>query len=173
MSTTASSCTSRWSGEHCDCAARGSYSPLLSRAFDTSRLAFVWDGLRDAFVAHVLDPEIMDVRLVDKAREKLGARFKAADEPALGDRRFRDVHLRALVLPFGFMPWRRCLCLHAHMARDQAARMGWLPPFDFEDFWSEGTSGAAKVQLWLSAHAVEQPFAEETETSEPGSEGPG
>ena len=86
----------------------------------------------------------------------------------MGDLCFRDVHLKALVLPFGFMPWRRCLCFHAHMARDQAARLalGWLPPFEFEDFWSDGTSGVEKVQLWLNALAVEQSFAEVTETSE-------
>ena len=147
-------------------ASRGLYSPPLSRAFDTSRLAFVWDGSHNAFFAHVLDPGIMDVRLVDKAKEKLQARYRADDEPVLGGRCFRDVHLKALVLPFGFMPWRRCLCFQAHMAREQAARLGWLPPFDFEDFWSEGTSGIEKVQLWLSALAVEQSFAEETETSE-------
>lgn len=129
------------------------YKPL-EWAFDTSRLAFVWDGARGAFVAHVLDPNILDVRLVDKAKAVLKERHKTGDEDVLRDRCFRDVHGTALVLPLGFSPWRRCLCLHAHLARDEALRRKWLTSdeeFRFDDFWSEDMSGVEKVRHWLSA----------------------
>ncbi len=115
---------------------------------------FVWDGARGSFVAHVLDPGILDVRLVDKAMDELKARYKTEDAAILGDRCFRDVHGTALVLPLAFMPWRRCLCFHAHLARDEALRREWLKngeEFQFEDFWSEGVSSIEKVRLWLSA----------------------
>jgi hypothetical protein len=129
------------------------YKPL-EWAFDTSRLVFVWDGARSSFVAHVLDPNILDVRLVDKAQAELKERHKTGDEAILGDRCFRDVHGIALVLPLAFSPWRRCLCFHAHLARDEALRRAWLKTgedFQFEDFWSEGVSSIEKVRIWLSA----------------------
>ncbi len=129
------------------------YKPL-EWAFDTSRLVFVWDGARGSFVAHVLDPTILDVQLVDKAKAVLKERYKTGDEAILGDRCFRDVHGNALVLPLAFSPWRRCLCFHAHMARNEALRREWLKngeEFQFEDFWSEGVSSIEKVRLWLSA----------------------
>ena len=113
------------------------YKPL-EWAYDTSRLAFTWDGERSSFVAHVLDPSILDVRLVDKAQTELKERYKTGAEQAiLGDRCFRDVHGSALVLPHAFSPWRRCLCFHAHAARDEALRRSWLTSgddFQFEDF---------------------------------------
>ena len=145
------------------------YKPL-EWAFDTSRLAFTWDGDRSSFVAHVLDPNILDVRLVDKAQAELKERYKIGDEAILGDRCFRDVHGSALVLPHAFSPWRRCLCFHAHTARDEALRQSWLTSgddFQFEDFWSEGVSGIEKVRLWLSAQQ-QHPLAEAEESESEG-----
>lgn len=139
------------------------YKPL-QWAFDTSRLVFVWDGSRDAFVAHVLDADILQVRLAEKAKVLLGLRYRQQDEAIVGEVCFQDVHLKALTLPLGFTPWRRCLCFHAHMARDQAARRGWLDKqqFEFDDFWSEDLNGVDKVRLWLSAQAECRSLAEET-----------
>ena len=143
------------------------YKPL-EWAFDTSRLVFIWDGARGSFVAHVLDPNILAVRLVDKAQAELKERYKTDDEAILGDRCFRDVHGVALVLPLAFSPWRRCLCFHAHAARDEALRRAWLTSvedFQFEDFWSEGVNGMEKVRLWLSAQQRHPLFeAEESES---------
>ena len=143
------------------------YKPI-EWAFDTSRLVFVWDGGRGSFVAHVLDPNILDVQLVDKAQAELKERYKTGDEAILGDRCFRDVHGSALVLPLAFSPWRRCLCFHAHLARDEALRRGWLKSgeeFQFDDFWSEGVSGVEKVRLWLSAQQ-QHPLLEDAERSD-------
>ena len=143
------------------------YKPI-EWAFDTSRLVFVWDGGRGSFVAHVLDPNILDVQLVDKAQAELKERYKTGDEAILGDRCFRDVQGSALVLPLAFSPWRRCLCFHAHLARDEALRRGWLKSgeeFEFDDFWSEGVSGVEKVRLWLSAQQ-QHPLFEEAEGSD-------
>jgi hypothetical protein len=78
------------------------------------------------------------------------------------------VHGSALVLPLAFSPWRRCLCFHAHLARDEALRQGWLKSdeeFQFDDFWSEGVSGVEKVRLWLSAQQ-QHPLLEDAEGSD-------
>ena len=143
------------------------YKPI-EWAFDTSRLVFIWDGARNSFVAHILDPSILAVRLVEKAKAVLKERYKTGDEAILGDRCFRDVHGSALVLPLAFSPWRRCLCFHAHLARDEALRQGWLKSgeeFQFDDFWSEGVSGVEKVRLWLSAQQ-QHPLLEDAEGSD-------
>ena len=142
------------------------YKPL-EWAYDTSRLTFVWDGDRNSFVAHVLDPNILNVLLVDKAKTELKERYTTGDDPVLDRVTFKDVHGTALVLPPAFSPWRRCLCFHAHLARDEALRRTWLKTdedFQFEDFWSEGVSGIEKVRIWLSAQQ-RHPLAEADESS--------
>lgn len=122
-------------------------------AFDTSRLAFVWDAAREALVAHVLDPSILPVLLSKKAEELLRSpptgRY-TPDDAVLAGRTFGSVDGLALVARHA--PFRRCLCMHAHLAREEAVHRGWLrsvKDFPFDDFWSEAGSAHDKVLAWL------------------------
>jgi hypothetical protein len=141
------------------------YKPL-EWAFDTGRLTFVLDA--GAFIVRVLDPSIRELSLHAKAAQLLcKSPEQRAQQLATLQRDWplpealstfgalHDAPAR-LALPTGFCPWRRCLCFHAHVARQQAVRNGWIAteadaPFD--DFWSEGSDVAERVQHWLD-HAV-------------------
>ena len=130
------------------------YKPL-EWAFDTSRLAFTWDGATSRFVAHLLDGHLANVKLVEKAKELLKDRYRRSEDAVeLGEMCFSDVDGLPLVLPLGFTPYRRCLCLHANLARQEALRNEWLSPgsFEFEDFWS--SDGDDKVLAWLKLQRV-------------------
>ena len=142
------------------------YKPL-EWAFDTSRLAFTWDEATSRFVAHLLDGHLANVKLVEKAKELLKDRYRRSeDADELGEMCFSDVDGLPLVLPVGFLPFRRCLCLHANLAREEALRNAWLSPgsFEFQDFWS--SDGDDKVLAWLHLQQVTlQEVAEEPSNS--------
>ena len=142
------------------------YKPL-EWAFDTSRLAFTWDEATSRFVAHLLDGHLANVKLVEKAKELLKDRYRRSeDADELGEMCFSDVDGLPLVLPVGFLPFRRCLCLHANLAREEALRNAWLSPgsFEFQDFWS--SDGDDKVLAWLHLQQVTlQEVAEEHSNS--------
>lgn len=75
-----------------------------------------------------------------------------------------------LLPPAGVSPWRRCLCYHAHVARREAVRVGWIAteedsPFDDYWSWSEESEAAARVRHWLEhaaqpLHAVSEDSAD-------------
>ena len=145
------------------------YKPL-EWAFDTSRLAFVWEPASGRFVAHLLDRSIAHQLLVTRAKELLKERFRenGGDALALAGRSFGDVHGTALMLPPGFSPLRRCLCFHAHLAREEALRKAWISSaaeFTFVDFWSN--EGDEKVLAWLRVQNQEElGFLEEGDEDE-------
>ena len=130
------------------------YKPL-EWAFDTGRLAFVWDRVTQSFVAHVLDPDVRELSLHQKAAELLSSDVSdvAQHHKLLGHQTtFGSIHGTSLQLPDGFMPWRRCLCFHALVTRRAAVRAGWIADesgFHFEEFWSEGSDCRARVESWL------------------------
>jgi hypothetical protein len=139
------------------------YKPL-HWAFDSGRIAFVLVG--GAFVVRLLDFNIRGLSLHAKAAQLLcKLPEQQAQQLAKLERdwplpealsTFGALHDARLALPAGFCPWRRCLCFHALVSRQQAVRNGWLTteadaPFD--DFWSEGSDSAERVQHWLD-HTV-------------------
>ena len=127
----------------------------LEWAFDTGRLTFVWNSERNSFVARILEPRLRLVALLDKLAE-LGVKMK--EEALLGvPRTFGDIDGRSLVLPQTHIVWRRCLCFHANLTRDGAVQKGWLNvgEFEFDDFWSDGTSAVQlRVLSWLDSHTL-------------------
>ena len=141
------------------------YKPL-EWAFDTGRLMVVAES--GEFIVRLLDPAIREVSLHAKAaqmvhkseeEQKTLLLMLTRDHPLPEKRRtFGELHdTRArLVLPSGFRPWRRCLCFHAHVVRQQALRFQWIATLDdapFEDFWSEGSDAMERVRHWLE-HSV-------------------
>lgn len=134
-------------------------------AFDTSRLVFVWDASHGSLTARVLDPSILGELLSDKAATLLGVRY-TSDVETLAGRTFRDVNGLSLVTRHA--PFRRCLCMHAHLAREEAVRQGWLQnasEFSFDDFWSEAGGVHERVLAWLR-----QPHMGEAGESDAGEE---
>ena len=141
------------------------YKPL-EWAFHTSRLAFTRDAATGRFVAHLLDGNLAGVKLVDKAQELLKDRYLGTEDAAeLGDMRLSDVDGLPLTLPPGVSPLRRCLCLHANLARQEAQRKEWLPPggFEFDDFWS--SEGDEMVLAWLQMQQARLDDAAERSSS--------
>jgi hypothetical protein len=142
------------------------YKPL-EWAFDTGRLMVV--AASGEFVVRLLDPAIREVALHDKATQLLHkseveqAKLLGTltrDYPLPKERStfgaLHDTRAR-LVLPCGLRPWRRCLCFHAHVVRQQAVRLQWIATKDeapFEDFWSEGSDVMEHVRHWLEDSAL-------------------
>ena len=140
------------------------YKPL-EWAFDTGRLAFVWDRVTQSFVAHVLDPAVLELSLCQKAADLLKSDVSdvAEQHKLVGHQTtFGSIHGTSLQLPDGFMPWRRCLCFHALVTRRAAVRAGWVADesgFQFEEFWSEGSDCRARVESWLE-HSFKHSISE-------------
>ncbi len=143
------------------------YRPL-EWAFDTGRLVFVLDA--GALVLRVLDPAIRELSLHAKAAQLLcKAPEQQAAELATLESKWRLPEARStfgalhetrarLLPPAGVSPWRRCLCFHAHVARREAVRVGWIATEDdapFDDYWSwsEESEAAARVRHWLEHSA--------------------
>ena len=141
------------------------YKPL-KWAFDTGRLMVVAES--GEFIVRLLDPAIREVALHAKATQLLHK--SEVEQATLLGTLTRDYPLpeehstfgalhdaRArLVLPCGLRPWRRCLCFHAHVVRQEAVRMHWIATKDeapFEDFWSEDSDAMERVRHWLE-HSV-------------------
>ena len=151
------------------------YKPL-EWAFATGRLMVVLES--GQFVVRLLDPGIREVSLHAKAVQL--THKSEADQATLLATLTRDVPLpdarstfgalhdarAGLVLPSGFQPWRRCLCFHAHVMRQQAVRLQWIPTADdapFEDFWSEGSDAMERVWHWLEHSAPLDSLSEGSE----------
>lgn len=150
------------------------YKPL-EWAFDTSRMAIVWDAGSGGFVARILDNRICGIYLYQKAKELLKTKYKEA-ACFTGCMTFGDVDGRRLVLPHEFSPYRRCLMFQALCARRHAQTEGWMHPgsFAFGEFWSDASEDiATKVRNWLNMSDFPACFpadnsSDATESSAPG-----
>jgi len=117
------------------------------------RLIFIFDKATEEFVADVLDPGILDVKLAKKGRELMGRTWREP-KSSLRNLTFRDMHGRSLRFAPGSLhrPYRRALNFQARQARKGALECGWRnASWDFEDFMSEGLDVSEKMEMWLAS----------------------
>ena len=122
-------------------------------AFDTSRLCIIYDKRIDRFIAHVLDPSIMNTRLADIGRVKMG-RGWVSPHHSLGRLTYRDVHLQPLIFAPNSLqqPIKHVLNFQARRARKYAIlHWGQDATWDFEDFFTEGLDLSDKLKHWFSS----------------------
>ena len=118
-----------------------------------SRLCFLYDKETDDFVATVLDPGILDLKLVDQGKRLMGSKWKHP-ELSLHSLTYRDLDGRKLQFAPGNLhrPYKRALNFQARQARKYALRQRWKPvSWDFEDFFTEGLDVSQKLEKWFSS----------------------
>ncbi|EGZ19133.1 hypothetical protein PHYSODRAFT_327447 [Phytophthora sojae] len=142
------------------------FRPLINM-FDEYKVSFIYDEASDQFRLKVFDKSLLGERLFSKLsseeREvllggnKLPHNWEEGGEwvvPGMGfniQTTFKGVDGRAL--SFGATlqrPYKRCLCLQAHVARKIAVKMEWIQPEEgaFEDFREEGMSLTEKMPVF-------------------------
>ena len=101
------------------------------------------------FVAHILDPGLLPVRLADLGAQLMKSAWKAPTSQQALTITFQDLEGQPLQFPAGCLarPMKRVLCNQAHLAMEVAAEKGWRQ-FNFEDFWTEGEDYLEKVNAW-------------------------
>ena len=127
---------------------------LLSFAGDVTllfRLCFTFRKETEEFVAHVLDPGIWDLRLVEKGKSLMGHKWK---DPAahLQSLTFKALQGRSLQFDPQSLhrPFKRALNFQARQARKYAIRHRWQEAsWDFEDFFTEGMDISEKLEKWF------------------------
>ena len=105
---------------------------------------------------HVLDPSLMNVNLVERARALLKKDWHGTADRTLAQFTFANVHLKAInfVDSSGHRPLRRVLNFQARQARTHAISKGWVPAqWDFQDFESDGQ---ISIKQWID-HNLLQP----------------
>lgn len=114
------------------------------------RLIFIYDKDTQKFVADVLDPSLLDVKLVEKGAQLMGTDW-IAPEVSLRSLTFRDLHGRSLEFDRKSIhrPYKRALNFQARQARKAAIlKRGWRQAsWDFEDFFTEGMPVLEKLAL--------------------------
>ena len=117
------------------------------------RLCFLCDKRSDEFVANVLDPGILDMKLVDQGKRLMGSKWKPP-EGSLHSITYRDLDGRKLQFAPGNLhrPYKRALNFQARQARKLAVRRKWKPiSWDFEDFFTEGLDVSQKLEKWFES----------------------
>ncbi len=114
----------------------------------------------DAFITKVLDRDLLNVKLVDSAKQILGKAWETWEKTAvkaekdslreLGNLTFGALHNKPIRFVGLHRPLKRVLCFHATQAKARAIAKGWVDEgWGFQAFWSEG-SYEEKVDRWLS-----------------------
>ena len=104
------------------------------------------------FLARILDPALLSVRLADMGARLMGASWKPPTTQQALNLTFNDLEGQPLQFPPGCLerPMKRVLCNQAHLAMEEAAKQGW-PQISFEDFWTEGEDYLEKVNAWVTS----------------------
>jgi hypothetical protein len=115
------------------------------------RLVFIYNKKTEEFVANVLDPGILDLKLVEEGKRLMKHAWKDPDS-SLRSLTFKDLDGRSLQFdPHSLhRPFKRALNFQARRAREYALRHGWRPAsWDFEDFFTEGLDVSEKLEIWF------------------------
>ena len=97
---------------------------------------------------HVLDPDLLDVKLVDKASQLLKGKWPGTNNAILSGLTFRSVDKQPITFINEHRPLRRVLYFHARQARKMAIEEHWVKPdWDFDKFGSEGKM--ENIEAWL------------------------
>lgn len=106
----------------------------LKWAYDSSRLCFTYSKATSQFIANILDPSILPVKLIDVGRNKMGAKWV---EPPNHLKKLTFRHIDRKPLEFAptllHRPFRRISYFQAGQARKYAIRRNWeSASWDFE-----------------------------------------
>lgn len=122
----------------------------LGWAFYTSRLCFTFEPVTQQFIAKILDPSILTVKLVDVDAKKMERQWQ---QPAQENQHltFQDIDNSPLQFAPGNLlrPYKRVLNFQARLARLHAIQHKWQPAsWDFTDYLTEGMEVSDKLQYW-------------------------
>ena len=97
---------------------------------------------------HVLDPKLLNVKLVDRASQLLQGKWPGTNNATLSGLTFLSVDKQPITFFNEHRPLRRVLYFHARQARKMAIAKGWVEPdWDFDKFGSEGKMES--IEAWL------------------------
>lgn len=125
----------------------------LEWAFDTSRLCFIFEPSSQQFIAKILDPSILTVKLVDVGARKMGSQWRSPSQE-VQNLTFQDIDSCPLQFAPGNLlrPYKRVLNFQARAARAYAIKHKWQPPsWDFTDYLTEGMEVSEKLQYWYNS----------------------
>lgn len=97
---------------------------------------------------HVLDPGLLNVKLVDRASQLMQGHWPGTNNGVLSRLTFRSVDKQPITFVSKHRPLRRVLYFHARQARKMAIAKLWVKPdWDFDQFGSEGKMES--IEAWL------------------------
>lgn len=125
----------------------------LEWAYDTSRLCFTYNKATCQFIANILDPSILPMKLTDLGQSKMGREWV---HPPSHLRNLTFQHIDRQPLKFApnrlHRPFKRILNFQARQARRYAIKHNWKSiSWDFEDYCTEGLDVSEKLELWYKS----------------------
>lgn len=121
----------------------------LEYHFDTLSLAIVVEA-GDVFRVRVLNPGLLDKKLVDEARVLGPGECPALwRDPTLEAMTFRRINGRCITFYSEHRPYTRCLEYHARQAFTKAKLRGWVTSDEVQKFGTPVASSPARVAEWL------------------------
>ena len=138
----------------------------IEKAFDSSRLCFIYNSEKKDFCLKILDPSLKNESILSSCKTFISAKLcgewgSSVDEvidivgASLTENgkevTFGDLEGRPLIYKGATRPYKRCLNFHASRAREQAIKMNWISEnVKFKYQWSENFEDGKKMEDFLS-----------------------